>query len=188
MNSTMKKLCGFVTLLVIVSTTALSQVVLPFPGNRPLTEVLFPRTSGTNIGNMTSGGGLAAAFDGNSNQSNVQSALRPNAGPTGGFVGKNMGTPAPVSRVVAHSPNNVPGFTQSGTASLTLYASNSNPGTATSGTVLATLTAFTGVANTNYTLTSSDKATPYQYVWVWVSPTNAGNDAYMCEQSTYIMQ
>lgn len=150
-----------------------------------MAETLWDRTLGTNIGNMTNYGGLAAAFDGNTSQSNVQGAALNNIGPTGGYVGKNLGAGYPITKIVARTPTNT-GFTQSGNATIRIYAKNSAPSGPTDGTQLATSGPTSHSAGTDYTLTSSDQVTQYQYVWFANFPSNAGNDAYCCELSIYV--
>lgn len=53
-------------------------------------QEMIDRTLGTAIGDMTSGGGLAAAFDGTTNQASSAGAVK--AAGTDSFVGKNWGT------------------------------------------------------------------------------------------------
>jgi hypothetical protein len=59
--------------------------------------------TGTNIGDMTAGGGLAAAFDGNTNQAMTASAHR---AAVNGFVGKSYSGGRRIDRVVATAANN----------------------------------------------------------------------------------
>lgn len=153
-----------------------------------LTETLWNRTLGTNIGDMTSAGGLAASFDGNTSQSNGQCSVKSNAGTTGGFVGKDIGTAAPASKVIATTTNNI-GFTNSGSVTLTLYGSNSSPANPSDGTSLGTnAIGSAGSNSTNYTVTSSDTSTAYRYIWVRVASNTGGSDAYCAELAIYTMQ
>lgn len=152
-----------------------------------MAEVLYDRTTGTNIGDMTSNGGLAAAFDGNLSQSNATSAIKPNAGPTGGYVGKDVGAgnDYPITRAIARTTNNI-GFTNSGTVTLTLYGKATAPSGPSDGTSLGTnAIGSAGTNSTDYTVTSSDTTTPYRYVWMKIAGSNAGADAYCCELSIY---
>lgn len=150
-----------------------------------LTETLFDRTTGTNIGDMTATGGLAASFDGNTSQSNAQCSVRANS--SSGYVGKNMGSAAPISRIVARSTNNI-GFTNTGNITIQIYAKNSAPGSGTDGTLLGTNAIGSGGANsTDYTVNSSDTSTSYQYVWAYITSTGGSADIYCAELSIYVM-
>ncbi len=154
---------------------------------RTLAETLFDRTTGTNIGDMTATGGLAASFDGNLSQSNAQCSVKANAGTTGGFVGKDIGTAAPASKVIATTTNNI-GFTNSGNVTLTLYGKNSAPANPSDGTSLGTnAIGSAGSNSTNYTVTSSDTSTAYRYIWVKVASDTGGADSYLAELAIYVM-
>lgn len=74
--------------------------ITPLPGG-----IMVPAGSGSPIGNMTGGGGVAAAFDGNTNQSN---AAGPNIITAAGTVGKDwgVGVTRTITRVVVYGPNN----------------------------------------------------------------------------------
>ena len=150
-----------------------------------LTETLFNRTSGTNIGDMTATGGLAASFDGNTSQSNAQCSVKSNL--SNGYVGKNMGSSAPISKIVARSTNNI-GFTNTGNVTIQLYAKASAPGSGTDGTLLGTNAIGSGGSNsTDYTVTSSDTSTSYQYVWAYITSSGGSADIYCAELSIYVM-
>src|SRR5262249_21886970 len=90
--------------------------------------------SGTNIGNMTSGGGLSAAFDGITTKTITTSAVNGNPG----YVGKNYGGQT-ISQVVIY-PSTDNGFSGIGvTVTISLRASASAPSDpTTSGTQLGT--------------------------------------------------
>ncbi len=122
---------------------------------------------GSNIGDMTLNGGLAAAFDGNTNQGNTACAAITSDATN--YIGKNCSaTPKIISSVTVYSSNNL-GYTNNGavSATLTLYAKQSLPANSTDGISLGSTT-FTNAAsstNTN-TITSNDQYTAWAYFWV----------------------
>ncbi|MFI5409151.1 hypothetical protein [Kaistia sp. UC242_56] len=130
--------------------------------------VLIDRTSGTNIGTMTAGGGLASAFDGNTNQASSVSAVSPSAAASG-YVGKTLAAPRVIGRVVTYGSNNL-GY-RSGAAgsniTLSLYAKNgASPTSATDGTLLGTTSFFANTYAANpKTIDSSDLTTAWAHVW-----------------------
>lgn len=153
--------------------------------NSSLTEVLYDRTTGTNIGNMTTSGGLAASFDGNTNQDNATASAM--LGATG-YVGKTLTAARPLSRLVAYGANNF-GFSSAGTAeSVTLRAYGKNgtaPSSGTDGTQLATTTFTDFDNNTAVTLNSTDTITPYNHLWLYIS---SGANVFCAELQIYVMQ
>lgn len=152
-----------------------------------MAEVLWDRTTGTNIGDMTGGGGLAAAFDGNLSQANSASAVGANRGATGGYVGKDFGSgnAKPLSKIVVRSTNNI-GFTNTGNVTLTLYGKNTAPANPSDGTSLGTNSIGSGGSNsTDYTVTSSDTVTAYRYAWAKIASSGVNADCYCCELSIY---
>lgn len=157
----------------------------------------------TNIGDMTFGAGLNAAFNGSFSQGSASSA---DGAVFGGFlpantpvvlisyVGKNYGASPQAIQQVTIYPSSDNGFAIgsfaplgggfgvfSTTIQLILRAKNTAPSSASDGTQLATTTPS---ANTfsSVTLISSDQVTAWQYVWVEIivtsSVTPAGASSY----------
>jgi hypothetical protein len=135
--------------------------------SRSLSEVLVDRTLGTNIGNMTVNGGLAAAFDGTTNQGTAACA----ADTTGtGYVGKTHTVPRVPGRVTVHGSNDA-GYSSGGNGSCTItwYGKKGTaPANATDGTVLGSIT-FTDTSNesTGRDITTQDQ-NGYDHWWVTV--------------------
>lgn len=150
-----------------------------------LVETLWDRTAGTNIGNMTSGGGLAAAVDGNTSQINTACATALGAD---GFVGKTLGGSAyPISKIVLYGSSDA-GFQGLVGASVTLKLFGKNgtaPANTTDGTELATSTITDPENNTAQTLMSSDTVTAYEHVWGTVQA--AGQSTFVAEIEIYVM-
>jgi hypothetical protein len=152
-------------------------------------------STGSNIGNLTGGGGLAAAFDGNPNKSLTGSAENSQAGGAepyftiltlDSYVGKNYTSESgeQIDHVVVYptldqglgggsytweytfiSPQG-PFTSPMGTGfTLNLRASATLPASPGSGTLLGTVS-VTGNTFDPITINSSDKATAYNYAWV----------------------
>lgn len=156
-----------------------------------LVEVLVDRTTGTNIGNMTGGGNLAASFDGGTSETSANSSTRafdakPNS--QSGYVGKTFGAPKIISRIVIYGSNNQ-GYISTANVSitLTLYGKNgAAPSSATDGTSLGAIT-FTDTTNESVgrEIASSDLATAWTHVWVAFSTSNSGNSKHFAEIEVY---
>lgn len=132
----------------------------------------------TLIGDMTSGGGLAAAFDGDVVQTSDASARKLTG--TSAYVGLTLTGPSKIGRVCMRgcsSGSSFSGFID-GTSSITinLYAkTGAAPSSETDGTLLGTIT-FSDVSdNAQKIITSSDTTTEYSHVWVQI--TNAAATA-----------
>lgn len=134
------------------------------------TEFLIDRTLGTNIGDMTNGGGLAAAFDGNSNQASSSCALK-NASAIG-WLGKSLASPSIFGRAVIHGSNDL-GFVNSVGKStfLTIYGKQgSAPANAIDGTILGNVN-FADTANESAgrEVLSNNLTTAWDHLWVRTS-------------------
>lgn len=132
------------------------------------------RTEGSNIGNMTDQGGLAAAFDGIILQATSGSCSRGDA--TDAYVGKNFSsTPRRVWSASCYGTTDQ-GYASGGapqpTIALELRAKNgSAPSSSSDGTLLGS-TSFTDTddqSNDPRELVSSDAATEWDYVWLRVT-------------------
>lgn len=138
-------------------------------------EFLYDRTTGTNIGNMTVNGGLAAAFDGNTAQADA-AACR-GAGATDRYVGKTMAASHAISRVIVYptTDNGYNGAIGLGSSAgdIRLYGKVGVPANATDGTLLGTATAVNNATSGSTTITSSDQITSYSNVWVNFNSTGA---------------
>lgn len=136
-------------------------------------EGAISQATGTNIGDMTGSGGLAGAYDGSANTYADRGAVAP------GYVGKNYSSaPKKISKVVATSHNSAAGFDGTSAASnitITLYGKNGGaPSSGTDGTSLGTTGSFAdGAGPTAKTITSSDQATLWDYVWVYITSSVA---------------
>ena len=134
------------------------------------------RTAGTNIGNMTSNGGLAAAFDGNTSQAQTQCAANTNQ--IGGYVSKALAQPAAIDRVIIYGSNNA-GYSNgtNRTITLVLYGKQgAAPSSATDGTILGTLGPFTDIPDESAgrTIASSDTDAIWDHVWVGYTASGGG--------------
>lgn len=129
------------------------------------------RTLGTNIGNMTLAGGLAASFDGITNHG--AGACSTTTGTTM-YVGKTGDAPRFITSVIVYGSNNA-GFNSArlggSPITLTLYGKQgAAPSNSTDGTSLAA-SSFTDAANESggRTLTSSQPQVRWDHWWVTVT-------------------
>lgn len=160
-------------------------VIIDDAGGGPV-ETLVDRTTGTNIGNMTLGGGRAAVFDGTTNQTAAAGA---GISASPGYVGKTHGAGKALSRVIVYGSNNV-GFVNTGTTTsvtITLYAKNGVPASATDGTSLGAITFNQSATNESAgrTINSSDTTTTYTNYWVYVN--GGANSTYFVELEAWEM-
>lgn len=136
---------------------------------------LIDRTTGTNIGNATEAGGLAAAFDGVTNQSIVAGARRSNN--TLMWIGKTVATPTAVEKVTIFGSNDQGYHFQNPVMTVYLHGKNGAAPTAgTEGTVLGSIS-FTDTANESAArdITSSDINSYWDHVWVRVTSGTTSN-------------
>ena len=147
------------------------------------------QATGTAIGNMTNGGGNAAAFDGTTNQSGSAGALISSGTRTNGLVGKDWGSgnTKTVTGIVATASNDF-GFNQTGGGTITITLWGSNAGFNTSGVSLGSDT----IANANgavFTkLTGFTTSTAYRYHWIDItssSGTTSTDNKYCAELVLY---
>jgi hypothetical protein len=154
----------------------------------PGVETLISQGTGTNIGGMTGGGGLAAAFDGNTSQTATASATE--ASVTVARIGKDYGsgTERVVTGMKTWGANN-DGYSSSGappTIDLVLKASNTDPtGTGWTGDTIGTIAQFSdgSTALPKETLGNAN-ATAYRYVWCEIT-CSASSTLNMAEVEFY---
>lgn len=133
---------------------------------------------GSNIGDMTFNGGLAAAFDSNTNQTPAECA-RGIAGSSSAFVGKTPQARVGFGRAVIHGSNNRGFFTTGAESSVTINIrgkSGSAPASASDGTVVGTTT-FTNTSDESggRTIETTDSVTKWDHLFaevLWGGATN----------------
>ena len=133
----------------------------------------------TPIGDLTSNGGLAAAFNNTTSESDAQSAQKSTVAATG-YIGLNMSaTPQVVANAIMY-PSNVSGFSTGG-AGLTfnLRGKQTAPSSSTDGTLLgSTIVSHDQLDSVN--IVSNDIATAYAYVWVEMVSSSSVN--FLCAE------
>lgn len=140
---------------------------------------------GTNIGNLTGNGGLAAAFDGTTNQTGAASAGRTMA--TNAYVGKTLSTR--VARLTVYGSNDS-GYASGINPTVTLYLygkTGSAPASGTDGTILGQVS-FTDTANESgnpRNISSSDTTTTFDHFWMYVSHNGVANNIRVAETLFY---
>jgi hypothetical protein len=137
--------------------------------------LVIDRTLGTNIGNFTADGGLAAAFDGTTSQANTAGAGKSSA--TSGYIGKTLAVSKPIYKAIVYGSNNH-GYVPSAnpTVTINLYGKvGTAPASSTDGTLLGTLSfADTADESSNpRTITSDDWDTVWDHVWIEVTTESA---------------
>lgn len=134
--------------------------------------ILIDRTAGTNIGDLTANGGLAAAFDGSTSQAGSACAAKASAT---GYIGKTLAGSKIFGQAIVYGSNN---FGWSGTTSNSITINirgktGGAPSGPTDGTVVGTIT-FTETANESggRTISSSDLSTAWAHLWADISTGN----------------
>lgn len=141
-------------------------------------------TGGTNIGNMTAGGGLAAAFDGNTNQADAASA-RLNSGAGDATAGKDWGagTAYLVSQARLYATNDTDFYAGGNATNVTLLIQESSNGS--SWTTIGSVTrASNSFANSEVVTINCSGGTAKGYHQA-VFPSNASNNRRAAEVEFY---
>jgi hypothetical protein len=154
-------------------------------GSSALTETLVDRTTGTNIGDMTGGGGLAAAFDGTTAQAFLSAAFLSGGN---GYVGKSYGAAKIYSKFIVYGSNDDGyDFTVDGTITITIYGKNGSPASATDGTSLGTTGSFSNNndESSGRTIVSTDQSNSFTHVWAYVVSGTGGTSTCVAELEIY---
>lgn len=160
----------------------------PFMIGKPKALVLIDRTTGTNIGNMTTGGGLAAAFDGVTSQSSASCAILGSA--TNAYVGKTLAASRAFGQAVVFGSNNagyVAAPSNTATTVLTVYGKQgAAPSGGTDGTALGSVSfADTSNESTGRTISSTDLSTVWDHLWVYVAQGGSAANMLVAELQLY---
>lgn len=154
-----------------------STFVASVPGSNPIGGNL--RSAGTNMGDATSGGGLAAAFDGITSQTLSASAKKASA--TSLYVGKDFSSfPRRIARAVCYGSSDQ-GYVNGANpnVTITLYGKNgAAPANATDGVALGSIGPFADTANESGNPRQIDVDanfldTYWDYVWATVAQSGA---------------
>ena len=147
--------------------------------------------TGTAIGDLTTQGGLAGAFNGTRFQAYGSGAATDGSQATG-YIGKNWGSSKTITGFILYSPTNF-GFVGSGASTFTvkLYGKNGAPSSATDGTLLFTSSSVNdNLVSTNgergaikyfadttitseETISSFTTTTAFTYHWVVITPNTS---------------
>lgn len=130
------------------------------------------RTLGTNIGDLTDDGGLAAAFDGDTSQGTTACAAK---AASSGYVGKTLAARARFGRATIYGGDgtgSATGFVSGSNPSVTINIrgkQGSAPSSRTDGTLIGTTT-FTDTSDESggRTINSSDTITEWDHLWAEV--------------------
>lgn len=150
-------------------------------------QTQIPQGTGTPIGDMTSNGGLAAAFDGTTSQAYLSSAYR-NANQQVTYVGKDWGGGGDkiVTGFRAYGSNDR-GFKNNADTNITitLYGKATSPSSATDGTSLGSVgptTDSNGLMMEK--LTGITTTTAYRYHWLVIDGSNS-SDSNICAECLF---
>ncbi|MBT5373869.1 MAG: hypothetical protein HOI33_08145 [Rhodospirillaceae bacterium] len=146
--------------------------------NNPSAPTLLSGATGTNLGNMTESGGLAAAFDGTTTHMGAAAAVYTG---TTGYVGKDWGSS--VTKSIDHIdawPSSDSGFTSTASTGVKLTLQGSTDNFSSSVVTLATLT-FTETTSGPVTVTASD-LTAYRYHRLVVEADDASSTQNYCSE------
>jgi hypothetical protein len=127
-------------------------------------STLIPQATGSAFGNMTSGGGLSKAFDGDTSASlGIEQATR---FATTAYIGKNYsGSPKSVGSVKVYGSSDV-GIEDAGSqTTVNLRASQTLPASRSDGTLLGTSGEVGDPGGVVVTVTSTDQVTEWNYIW-----------------------
>lgn len=155
-------------------------------GQTDLVRTQIGQGVGTAIGDATSNGGLAAAFDTTTSQA-AAAAARGGAGVPYCSVGKSWGSSKIITQYKVYAPNNV-GFSATGAATITftLWGLDSTPGAwdniGSGGNLLHTAAgqanSISGILTFNTGITIS---TGYSRHWVQAVASSGANEEYFAE-------
>jgi len=156
---------------------------LLFAGVSNVTGALIPQGTGTVITNYDTR--TTAAADGTTSQA-ASAATRHGVNAQNRYWGKDYGVGVTkyISKATTHGSNNL-GYHDGGAVSITiqLRADNSAPSAGTEGTLLGSIS-FTQSAtdeSAGRDITSTNTATAFRYVWVYISTAAAGNNMSLAE-------
>lgn len=169
-------------------------MTFPFPMFRPGGKVLvaIAQGDGTKIGDLTGKGGLAAAFDGNTNQAYTAAAYKPGVGvSSGAYVGKTYSSAKQYGRAVVTPTNGTASTYWSNSYTTETHTirirgkTGSAPASHSDGTSLGTA-AVTNNATTAADITITDTNT-YEHVWAVIEQTGtfAGSAVHLAEAVFY---
>lgn len=142
-------------------------------GGRVKGLVLIDRTAGTNIGDMTGGAGLAAAFDGQTSEIDADCCRSAAASdPISVYAGKTLAASKVFGQAILYGSNGN-GFINNENVSCTLNIRGKNgtpPSSPTDGTIVGTIT-FTDTSDerAGRTINSADLANRWDHLFVQVS-------------------
>lgn len=149
---------------------------------------LIPRTLGTNIGNMTSAGGLAAGFDGTNSQAATASAEMA-ASSNAAYIGKTFAVGKPIDRAIVYGSSDQgfigSGVNQSTTINLYCKTTAGAPASSTDGTLIGTIT-FTDTSDESdgREVKSTTQTTVCLHGWAEIT-TSGSNSKLMAELVIY---
>lgn len=135
---------------------------------------LIDRTTGTAIGTFVDGGGLSAAFDGNTAQT-LAAGAQNSAGATTNNIGKDYGAgnEKAVTKAIIYSTTDDGVYAVGLTLGFSLRGSDTNdPATATE---YGSLTGQSDASSTAYTINALTNTVAHRYWWVVITSSGSAN-------------
>jgi hypothetical protein len=148
-----------------------------------MTLQLIDRTTGTNIGDMTLNGGLAAAFDGVTAQAHGACAAGNTTGPVDKYVGKTLASPKRFGQAVVYGSNSQGYAGSTPPINLTMRGKNgAAPSGPTDGTSLGTIN-FTDTTDESVgrVIASTDLNTVWDHIFLVVNDSASESNVYVAE-------
>lgn len=138
------------------------------------------RTAGTNIGNLITNGGLAAAFDGVTSQASAACAA---VAGVSGYIGKTLASPKYFGRALIYGGNNIGFCNNNPTTTINIRGKQgAAPSSGSNGTIVGTVT-FTDTSNegvSGRTIYTTDNVTLWDHLWAEI--IGSGGAAIYCAE------
>lgn len=146
----------------------------------PSGEVEIDPSGLSKIGNMTGGGGLASAFNGNAAQTFVAAAWYPQAA-SNAWAGLSFSSPKAVSKIVVNGSNDHGfAYTQNGNITITAYGKNgAAPTTPTGGQAIGSVGPFVDANSLEKEIIINN---PQAWDYVWINITYDGTVVNGCSE------
>lgn len=168
----------------------MSMILNPFAVAPSQAFIFISAGAGTAIGDATAAGGLAAAFDGETDQAKADCARKSSGDKTKVYIGKTYTGTSPYigGKVVIYGSNDT-GYADGANPSITAYyyaKVGSAPASGTDGTILGQIT-FTDTADEHVgrEILSTDLVTPWKHFWVYYDSGADTSNKNIAEEEFY---
>lgn len=142
---------------------------------------LISQSGGTAIGDLTSFGGLAAAFDGTTSQVHTACA----AGSSQAWIGRTLAASSLISKIELWGSSNAGLSADPQTYTIKLWGKSGSFVDESTGTVLATTSGVAPGTTTMITLTNPSDFTMFDHWWGTFETSSAGQNTFIAEIRAY---